>query len=180
MDSSKAFAAVDAVAQRGNPVPLTGVAYDSRQVQPGDLFVAMRGESTDGNRYIDAALERGAAAIVTDSREAFDLLATQHPDHPCGSGRARPPRARPRKRRDPRPSRAPPRAHRRHRHQRQDDDSLPARSAAAQRGPHLRAARHHRVPRRQRGPSLAAHHAGVARRARGLRRRRRAPAPPRR
>ena len=56
MDSSKAFAAVDAVAQRGTSVPLSGVAYDSRQVQPGDLFVAMRGESTDGNRYLDVAL----------------------------------------------------------------------------------------------------------------------------
>jgi UDP-N-acetylmuramoyl-L-alanyl-D-glutamate--2,6-diaminopimelate ligase len=83
MDSSKAFAAVDAVAQHGTAVPLTGVAYDSRQVQPGDLFVAMRGESTDGNRYLDAALQRGAAAIVTDSRDAFDLLAAQHPAIPA-------------------------------------------------------------------------------------------------
>ncbi len=83
MDSSKAFAAVDVVAQHGASVPLTGVAYNSRQVHPGDLFVAMRGESTDGNRYLEAALQRGAAAIVTDSREAFDLLATQHPAIPA-------------------------------------------------------------------------------------------------
>jgi UDP-N-acetylmuramoyl-L-alanyl-D-glutamate--2,6-diaminopimelate ligase len=82
MDSHQAFAAVDAVAQRGIPVPLSGVAYDSRQVQPGDLFVAMRGESTDGNRYLNAALERGAAAILTDSGEAFDLLASQQPTLP--------------------------------------------------------------------------------------------------
>jgi len=83
MDSSKAFAAVDPVAQRGTSVPLSGVAYDSRQVQPGDLFVAIRGELTDGNRYLNAALERGAAAILTDSREAFDLLASQHPTTPA-------------------------------------------------------------------------------------------------
>jgi UDP-N-acetylmuramoyl-L-alanyl-D-glutamate--2,6-diaminopimelate ligase len=82
MDSSKAFAAVDAIAVRGTPVPLRGIAYDSRRVQPGDLFLAMRGESTDGNRYLDAALERGAAAIVTDSRDAFDRLAAQHPRIP--------------------------------------------------------------------------------------------------
>jgi UDP-N-acetylmuramoyl-L-alanyl-D-glutamate--2,6-diaminopimelate ligase len=83
MDSSKAFAAVEATDKRGNAVPLRGVAYDSRQVQPGDLFVAMRGESTDGNRYLDVALQRGAAAIITDSREAFDLLTAQHPAVPA-------------------------------------------------------------------------------------------------
>ena len=37
----------------------------------GDVFVAMRGEATDGNRYIDAAVAQGAAAVVTDSREAM-------------------------------------------------------------------------------------------------------------
>ncbi|SNS90598.1 UDP-N-acetylmuramoylalanyl-D-glutamate--2,6-diaminopimelate ligase [Granulicella rosea] len=54
-------------------VDVTGVQYDSRRVQPGDVFVAMRGESTDGNRYIDAALERGARAIVTDSPGTWEL-----------------------------------------------------------------------------------------------------------
>ncbi len=37
------------------PVAVAGVQYDSRRVRPGDLFVAMRGGSADGNRYIDAA-----------------------------------------------------------------------------------------------------------------------------
>ena len=36
-----------------------GLDYDSRRVQPSWLFVAMRGESTDGNRYIDAAIAGG-------------------------------------------------------------------------------------------------------------------------
>ncbi|HEU5233442.1 MAG TPA: UDP-N-acetylmuramoyl-L-alanyl-D-glutamate--2,6-diaminopimelate ligase [Terriglobales bacterium] len=46
---------------------ITGIAYDSRKVKPGFLFLAMRGESSDGNRFIDAALRAGASAIVTDS-----------------------------------------------------------------------------------------------------------------
>jgi UDP-N-acetylmuramoyl-L-alanyl-D-glutamate--2,6-diaminopimelate ligase len=46
---------------------VTGVEYDSRRVRPGDLFVAIQGETTDGNRYIDAAIQAGAVAIVTDS-----------------------------------------------------------------------------------------------------------------
>ncbi|PYX79335.1 MAG: UDP-N-acetylmuramoyl-L-alanyl-D-glutamate--2,6-diaminopimelate ligase [Acidobacteria bacterium] len=47
--------------------PICGLHYDSRQIAPGFVFVAMKGETTDGNRYIDAALQRGAVAVVTDS-----------------------------------------------------------------------------------------------------------------
>src|SRR5579859_7544371 len=47
-----------------------GIAYDSRKVRPGFLFLAMRGESSDGNRFIDAALCSGAVAVVTDSSES--------------------------------------------------------------------------------------------------------------
>lgn len=50
---------------------ILAVAYDSREVRPGTLFVAMRGETTDGNRYLRTALDAGASAIVTDSRESF-------------------------------------------------------------------------------------------------------------
>jgi UDP-N-acetylmuramoyl-L-alanyl-D-glutamate--2,6-diaminopimelate ligase len=46
-----------------------GLDYDSRRVRPGWVFVAMRGESTDGNRYIDASIAAGASAVVTDSAE---------------------------------------------------------------------------------------------------------------
>jgi UDP-N-acetylmuramoyl-L-alanyl-D-glutamate--2,6-diaminopimelate ligase len=44
-----------------------GVEYDSRRVQPGTIFVAMKGEKSDGNRFIDQAIAAGAVAIVTDS-----------------------------------------------------------------------------------------------------------------
>jgi UDP-N-acetylmuramoyl-L-alanyl-D-glutamate--2,6-diaminopimelate ligase len=46
-----------------------GIDYDSRRIDQGYLFVAMRGESTDGNNYIDQAIAKGASAIVTDSAE---------------------------------------------------------------------------------------------------------------
>lgn len=45
---------------------ITGVAYDSREVQPGDVFVAISGFATDGNRYIDKAMARGARLVVTE------------------------------------------------------------------------------------------------------------------
>ena len=54
------------LSQSGNP-EVTSVEYDSRRVKPGSLFVAMRGESSDGNRFIDQAIQAGAVAIVTDS-----------------------------------------------------------------------------------------------------------------
>lgn len=44
---------------------ITSVAYDSRKVTPGSLFVAITGFATDGNKYIPMALEKGAVAIVT-------------------------------------------------------------------------------------------------------------------
>ncbi len=52
--------------ERGDP-PITGIDYDSRRVKPGWCFVAMRGESTDGNRFIDQAIANGAVAVVSDS-----------------------------------------------------------------------------------------------------------------
>jgi UDP-N-acetylmuramoyl-tripeptide--D-alanyl-D-alanine ligase len=44
-----------------------GVTFDSREVQPGDLFIAMRGEETDGHRFIEKALAAGAAGILCES-----------------------------------------------------------------------------------------------------------------
>src|SRR5580698_5218581 len=63
-------------------IAITGVEYDSRRMQAGSVFVAMRGGTTDGNRYIDAAIQQGAAGILTDSPEVFAQLATNHPNTP--------------------------------------------------------------------------------------------------
>lgn len=43
---------------------ITGIAYDSRAVLPGFLFVAVRGERFDGSDFIEAAVEKGAAAVL--------------------------------------------------------------------------------------------------------------------
>ena len=54
--------------------PVTGVEYDSRKVGPGSVFVAMKGGSTDGNRYVEKAIASGALGIITDSAPKFDHL----------------------------------------------------------------------------------------------------------
>ncbi len=43
---------------------IEGIAYDSRKVQPGYLFVAIKGFNADGHRFIPQAIERGAVAVV--------------------------------------------------------------------------------------------------------------------
>ncbi|HEY1964385.1 MAG TPA: UDP-N-acetylmuramoyl-L-alanyl-D-glutamate--2,6-diaminopimelate ligase [Acidobacteriaceae bacterium] len=72
---SEALRGADVLRRIGEDVAVTGVEYDSRRVAPGALFVAMRGETTDGNRYIEQALARGAVAVVTDSAAAYDATA---------------------------------------------------------------------------------------------------------
>ena len=42
------------------------IAYDSRRVQRNGLFVALRGEKSDGHQFIDQAIEKGATVIVTE------------------------------------------------------------------------------------------------------------------
>jgi len=54
------------LSESGNAA-VAGVEYDSRRVRPGTVFVAMKGETSDGNRFIDQAIAAGAIAIVTDS-----------------------------------------------------------------------------------------------------------------
>jgi UDP-N-acetylmuramoyl-L-alanyl-D-glutamate--2,6-diaminopimelate ligase len=45
---------------------VTGLADDSRQVEPGDLFCAISGSKADGNAYVADAVKKGAAAVVTE------------------------------------------------------------------------------------------------------------------
>lgn len=46
--------------------PITGVAIDSRNIKPGDLFVPIRGERFDGHDFIDVAYENGAVCVLTE------------------------------------------------------------------------------------------------------------------
>lgn len=61
---------------------VTGIVYDSRETQPGNVFVALRGGSTDGHLYIDNAVEQGAIAVVgmEAAPEGFPVPYIQVPD----------------------------------------------------------------------------------------------------
>ena len=57
--------AIDPIAVRGAQNPaVTAISYDSRSVSSGSLFFAIPGAHTDGHRYIDDAVGRGASAII--------------------------------------------------------------------------------------------------------------------
>ncbi|MEI6642366.1 MAG: UDP-N-acetylmuramoyl-tripeptide--D-alanyl-D-alanine ligase [Novosphingobium sp.] len=45
---------------------VSGCATDSREVQPGDLFIALKGAESDGHRFLEGAFSRGAAAALVD------------------------------------------------------------------------------------------------------------------
>ena len=47
---------------------VTGISIDSRTVEPGDLFIALKGPHTDGHKYVNQALSNGAAAALIDHR----------------------------------------------------------------------------------------------------------------
>ena len=79
-------------------IRISGIAFDSREVEPGYLFVAFPGINTDGHDYIDKAIENGAIAVVgsqsqvncsvpyirvDDTREAIAYLAASFFDHPA-------------------------------------------------------------------------------------------------
>lgn len=54
---------------------VSGISFDSREIGPGDLFLALKGEVTDGHHFIDAACAQGAAgALVSRSVAAPHIL----------------------------------------------------------------------------------------------------------
>ncbi len=63
---------------------ITAICYDSRKVVEGALFVALPGEKADGTEFIDSAIDRGAAAIVSEKpglttrAAAIEVLNARH------------------------------------------------------------------------------------------------------
>ena len=58
---------------RGAPRAVTGASIDTRSLEPGDLFFAIRGEARDGHDFVRAALEKGAGAAVVAAARADEF-----------------------------------------------------------------------------------------------------------
>ena len=70
MAQIRTLAELGLTAQGGRQARITGLATDSRAVEDGALFAALPGVQTHGARFIEVALERGAAAVLTDAEGA--------------------------------------------------------------------------------------------------------------
>src|SRR5215216_5949134 len=76
-------AAPGVVLLHGSPASvITGLTHDTRQLQRGDLFVAVKGFERDGVEFLAQAIASGAAAAVSASRTQLAELAAAFYDHP--------------------------------------------------------------------------------------------------
>ena len=60
--------------------PLSGACHDSREVEPGDLYIALKGERWDGHDFLAEALARGASGALV---EGVGNLSRVPPDMPA-------------------------------------------------------------------------------------------------
>src|SRR3954471_16654845 len=59
------------------PAEVSGISDDSRRVEPGDLFIAVRGWNTDGHDYLDAAAKGGAVVAIVEDASRTSLPALE-------------------------------------------------------------------------------------------------------
>ena len=68
---------------QGDPASvISGVRQDSRQINPGDLFVALPGFTVDGHQFLEDAIGNGASALIVqeDRRQTWQPIADAHPN----------------------------------------------------------------------------------------------------
>ena len=51
---------------------VTAIHFDSRRIEPGSVFVAVKGRTTDGHKFIDIAIDRGAVCVIAEEMENKD------------------------------------------------------------------------------------------------------------
>ncbi|PZX16265.1 UDP-N-acetylmuramoylalanyl-D-glutamate--2,6-diaminopimelate ligase [Palleronia aestuarii] len=73
-ETTRPLSALGLTAQAGRDAQITGLSVDSRETRPGHLFAALPGSQVHGARFVEDAVDRGAAAILTD-RDGADLAA---------------------------------------------------------------------------------------------------------
>ena len=64
----------------GANVLISDITHDSRKVDQGTLFVAIRGELHDGHDFVAAAVDGGAGAVLVDRRQPVDVPQIVVPD----------------------------------------------------------------------------------------------------
>lgn len=73
MLSRDLFQGISLLSSPTSELELQRIIWDSRLIQPGDLFVALVGHDEDGHDYIEEAVANGAAAILVEREQAMDV-----------------------------------------------------------------------------------------------------------
>ena len=81
---AEAASAMGAAPRGPEALPIRGVSIDTRTLSPGDLFFAIKGENRDGHDFVDAAIEKGATAVVSIAKsfampQSHRLLVVEDP-----------------------------------------------------------------------------------------------------
>jgi UDP-N-acetylmuramoyl-tripeptide--D-alanyl-D-alanine ligase len=58
---------------RDSEVTVSRISKDTRAIEPGDLYLALRGANFDGNQFVDAAADKGAVAAIVDANVKADI-----------------------------------------------------------------------------------------------------------
>ena len=135
-------------------IDIRGLAYDSRQVKPGDVFIALKGLKAAGADFAADAIRRGAVAVVADqpSDAASSGAMGDRPGCARGDGRTRGGVLRASQPIDA--------GRRHHRHERQDDNRVFITRRVRSGRKKVRASRHRHLLGRRRGAARRAHDTG--------------------
>ncbi|MBE7026399.1 MAG: UDP-N-acetylmuramoyl-L-alanyl-D-glutamate--2,6-diaminopimelate ligase [Ruminococcaceae bacterium] len=80
MKLSKLLCGLETSGYNPDNIEISGIAYDSRSVKKGDVFVCIKGYATDGHKYVKNAIQNGAAAIVASDKIEVNIPVIYTPD----------------------------------------------------------------------------------------------------
>ena len=74
MELKEILSGIENLKAKGNVnIQIRNIQTDSRQVQQGDLFVAIKGFEVDGHKYVKDALEKGTSAILVNDESVSEI-----------------------------------------------------------------------------------------------------------
>ena len=80
MELKKILVGLEGIKAKGNvDLEIKGIEKNSKEVKEGYMFVAIKGFSTDGHKYVESAIENGAIVVMVE--EGCDLKALNIPEN---------------------------------------------------------------------------------------------------
>ena len=75
MELKNILSGIEGLKAKGNlSLDIKGISNDSREIKPGDLFIAVQGYEIDGHKFVDKAIENGATAILVQEDMIKEII----------------------------------------------------------------------------------------------------------